>query len=201
MAFQVVYTTVFADNAPLYDEWVALQDASLISQFSAITGNLTPAEVMAESIHYIHDIAEGFVDSTITNSDNTNTLTEIWESQAAYESRLTMNKAVLAGNITLTANSAVVSGVGTAFTTDLSVLDNIVKTEVDANNAVSGVTIGAVASIESDTQLTLTDAWPNADITDTGFTVSQSIFMVTGFIYSEYANAYIVSNSITTSTV
>ena len=201
MAFQVVYTTVFADNAPLYDEWVALQDASLISQFSEITGNLTPAEVLEESIQYIQNVAEGFVDSYISISGNTNTLTETWESQAVYESRLPMNKGELSGNITLTANSTVVTGVGTSFTTDASVLDTIVHTITDANNTVSIVPCGTVASIQSDTQLTLVEAYPHADLSSDGYSVSQPIFIVDDFIFSEYANAYIVSTSIVTSTV
>ncbi len=89
--------------------------------------------------------------------DITSVATGTWEATAWPSTQRS-------GTITVTSGSSTVTGAGTAFTTELSV-GNIIKT-----NDVVPVPIGTVASIVSDTELTLTTN-PATTLTDIDYLV------------------------------
>lgn len=188
MAFQVTYTTTFKDGAPGYDEWTSGLSSSEISG----AGARTPSEVLSNRITEVLDPAIGFISSEVTTNGNTNVLVEVWESQKAYEEAIIRVKTSGSGTISASANSAVVTGVGTAFTSEVAVGDVL----CDCSNG--HVDLGIVASVESDVSLTLSDL--ASDRTNVVYDTREDT-TADNSLYNLYSVNYIESSEVTTATI
>ena len=162
MAYQVTHiNTPQADNPPAFDDWVETLDSSVMSNYPDYSD---PSSVLSSFVpSIVYDAAQGFISETVTTDDNgVTTLVQLWESQADYDASI--NRANYSddrgsgylpiGNINCQTDSVTVTGIDTQFLTDLKSGD-IIQTG-DASNDNLSANIGTIASISSDTELTLT---------------------------------------------
>lgn len=188
MAFQVTYTTTFKAGAPGYDEWTR----GLASSEITGAGDRSPSEIFDNRVTEVLDPVVGFISSEVTTNGNTNVLVETWESQQAYEEAMMRVKTSGAGTISASADSAVVTGVGTAFTSEVAV------GEVLCDCTTGRVDIGIVASVESDVSLTLSDL--AFDCTNVVYETRKDT-TADNSLYDLYAATYIESAEVTPATV
>ena len=162
MAYQVTHiNTPQTDNPPAFDDWVETLDSSVMSNYPDYSD---PSSVLSSFVpSIVYDAAQGFISETVTTDDNgVTTLVQLWESQADYDASI--NRANYSddrgsgylpiGNINCQTDSVTVTGIDTQFLTDLKSGD-IIQTG-DASNDNLSTNIGTIASISSDTELTLT---------------------------------------------
>ena len=205
MPYQITYTTTFANGAPPYDEWVAAQTSKIFpTELMEQVGTKTPIEVLNSRVTEVTDPSKGFISSTITSAGNVNTLVELWETQAdaiaAQDVRpITLTSA--AGTIAGAANSDIITGTGTSFTTDAPVGYVFVVTLSN----VLATSIGIIKSVESDTSLTLVNPVSATNVgvdTFDGLTyIAEYPTAPSNFLYSTYSNTYIVSTEVTTANI
>lgn len=201
MAYQITFTTTFADGAPPYDVWIESQPSSIFTGDIAIqAAGKTPAQILASRMTSYTDPAKGFISSTVTTEGNINRLVELWESQ---EDVILARKSVIkdnpVGTIAGAVDSNVITGTGTTFTTDVAVGSQI--TEITDRETI----IGIVKSIESNTSLTLINPLTLGQIGVENFSgLSYRVDYPSGpadFLYQTYANTYIVSIDVTTANI
>ena len=205
MSYQVTYTTVYAPNAPDWDAWLLTLDSGILSSFSSLeVQSRTPAEIMNSRINDITDPALGFISSTASKDGDTVTLIEVWESETAY---ITAQKQIkissASGSITYTSPGPTVIGSGTAFTSEVSVGDELfIIDNIDGVDV--GTTLSAlVQSIESDTSLTLnTDPleYVPIDAHNHAFEVRKPQ-NIANYLAELFSNTYVLSTNITTASI
>lgn len=195
MAYQVTFTTTFANSAPEYDVWVGEQTSSIFpDELLAAVNGKTPKELLDEMIVIQTNPADGFVSTTSNREGDVTTTVEVWESQEAFDkSREAIVKEAPSGTISTDPGSTIVTGSGTSFTSDVAV-GNDIAAIIDG----TPIRLGAVTLITNDTSLTID--YPNLDINTaiTGATYHvKTPKLPTDFIYQTYSNTYIVSVDIT----
>jgi hypothetical protein len=205
MSYQVTYTTVYAPNAPDWDAWLLTLDSGILSSFSSLeVQSRTPAEIMDSRINDITNPALGFISSTVSKDGDTVTLIETWETEAAY---ITAQKQIkisaASGSITYTSPGPTVIGSGTAFTSEVSVGDELfIIDNIDGVDV--GMSLGAlVQSIESDTSLTLnTDPleYVANDAHNHAFEVRKPQ-NIANYLAELFSNTYVLSTNITTASI
>lgn len=164
MAFVVTsVSTKTIPDAPDFDVWVDnILDPNIVySKFPDLEGQNITSIINHDVSTYVDNADQGFVSQeSYSNDDNTIwTLITTWENQDTFLT--SMSKAhfsfraqqPISGTATAVNTSPIFTGNGTLFTTELSIGSNV--------GTVSGITghwrpAGTVASIESDTSLTLT---------------------------------------------
>lgn len=211
MAYQVTYTTTFQSNAVPYDEWLESIDANVVLLDYEYIINTSPKQVVEERNQTMLDPAQGFISEQFTKDGNVNTLVQLWDSQEAYQNAFAIKYEDSIGNpgtISCSANSNIITGTGTSFTSLVDPTDLIqVKATADLVALNGNVipdknifTLGQVASIESDTSLTLYNANPYYGMTDVEYIITNSM-SITDYLNQLYAKNYIVSTEITTANV
>lgn len=161
MPYQVTYiNTPQTENPPGFTEWLATLDSSVMVDYPeysdavSVVNSFVPETVL--------DPSKGFISETVTTDDNgVTTLVALWESQEDWEAsvnRATWKRTPIlpTGNINCQTDSVTVTGLGTAFTTELQSGDILYTADLsqDASGAVKK-NIGTISSISSDTELTL----------------------------------------------
>lgn len=161
MPYQVTYiNTPQTENPPGFTEWLATLEPSVMADYPeysdavSVVNSFVPETVL--------DPSKGFISETVTTDDNgVTTLVTFWESQEDWEASVTRatferTPSDTTGNISCQTDSVTITGLGTAFTTELQSGDILYTADLsqDASGAVKK-NIGTISSISSDTELTL----------------------------------------------
>lgn len=200
MAFVVTNTNTKQKDDLDFSTWLnTVLDPNLVyAQYPELTGLSMAAIVDAERTALVANVTAGFVSEESFLSADETVATEIttWESQPDYENAV---KKVLgrepirqSGNITCSTDSRTVTGISTHFQSNLSINDTITSYNL-ANSAME--TIGIVASIESDTSLTL-NANASFNVTDKGYVLVTKKSAL-AFIQDLYNQTYPVTTETT----
>ena len=153
MAYQVTFVnTKNNSDDPEFPDWVGtLSDDYLNPLYPELNG-ATPTDVL-DAVPNAMDPANGFISATNTISDDgaVHTLVELWDSQESYETFKNIIDPLLdancnVGTISCSITSTTVTGTGTNFT-HLVYNDMLLTSD--------GTVIGNIASITSDSSLTL----------------------------------------------
>lgn len=162
MAYQVTYTMNVAEfdaNVPSMEEFISTLDGSILNDYPQYDGMSLQQAYNTDATAHMADASHGFISETLESNDDqtTNTLVHLWESQQDYEDYNLFrqygdiaNLKVGTGTVSSTTGSAVVTGAGTAFTTEFKENYTVV---VDSSG--TKVELGTVSSVDSDTQMTL----------------------------------------------
>lgn len=163
MPYQVTYiNTPQTENPPGFAEWLATLEPSVMADYPeysdavSVVNSFVPETVL--------DPSKGFISETVTTDDNgVTTLVALWESQEDWEASVTratfeQTPRTPTGNISCQTDSVTVTGLGTAFTTELESGDILFTADIsqDPSGAVLYYkNIGTISSVISDTELTL----------------------------------------------
>ena len=191
MAYQVTFVNT-KNNAsdPDFPDWVkTLTDDYLYSLYPELNG-ATPTEVI-NAVPDAMDPADGFISSQNTRSEDgsVTTLVELWDDQASYEAfKLIVNPSLddplcNVGTISCSTTSTTVTGTGTNFS-HLKYGDIIIGSE----------TIGSVASVASDSSLTL-QANSSLDVSDITKWIVAHKQNAIDYLFSQYP--YTVTTEVT----
>ena len=161
MPYQVTYiNTPQTENPPGFTEWLATLDSSVMVDYPEYSDAVSVVNSFVPET--VNDPSKGFISETVTTDDNgVTTLVSLWESQEDWEASVTratyeQTPRNPTGNISCQTDSVTVTGLGTAFTTELQSGDILRTADLsqDASGAVKK-NIGTISSISSDTELTL----------------------------------------------
>ena len=202
MAFVVTsVTTKINPSAPDFDVWTSsvLDPNVVYAEYPDLTGQSIPTLISNQVSQLIDNAEQGFISQESSASDDNSvwTLVTTWESQTEYLNA--MDRGVYGpesisapqGNIISASDSTTVTGINTAFTSNLSVGDIIFIINIDGTVS----NIGTVSSIEADTSLTLES--------NAGYTINNKRYdkyqkqTVLAFIQNLYNQAYPVTEEIT----
>lgn len=187
---------------PDFDAWCSsvLDPNVVYAQFPDLTGIPISTIITDETSNNFSNPADGWISDEITVNADKSVWTGVstWESQEYYLNAI--NKLNIAnslpetlGNISCTNSSPIVTGTSTNFLTAMQVGDTLTS-KFDSSN----VTVGVVASIESNTSLTLVE---NAaySIADHRYDNENSSVEPTpyNFIMSLYNGTYILTTETT----
>lgn len=206
MAFVVTQkNTKQVSDAPDFDAWVStiLDPDVVYAEYPDLSGVNIQSIVSDQVSELIDNVSQGFVsqESTVSDDDTVWTLVTTWESQADYNFSHGKGQYVdydnddTPGNITTSNVSATVVGINTYFTSNLKVGQEISVPAFITPNVDSAV-MGTVASIESDTSLTLT-ANANFTVEDRAYFKSFSKKTALAFIQDLYNATYPVTTETT----
>ena len=159
MAFVVTITTTKGNvDDPDWGTWISSLDEDYLSNKYPDLAGITPQQYCDSfQTDVVEDVSEGFVSEE--NSYNPDTGVSVfvstWENEDAWKNSLARQNVLktqnsLTGNINANINSPVVMGISTKFLTEID-LGDIVRGPLSGNVEV----LGTVASVETDTQLTL----------------------------------------------
>jgi len=161
MPYQVTYiNTPQTENPPGFTEWLATLEPSVMADYPEYSDAVSVVNSFVPET--VYDPSKGFISETVATDDNgVTTLVVLWESQEDYEAsriRASFEQTpdTTTGNISCQTDSVTVTGLGTAFTTELESGDILFTSDLsqDASGAVIK-NIGTISSISSDTELTL----------------------------------------------
>lgn len=201
MAYQVTITTTFADIPvqPSIGDWIATQPDSVLDAYPEYAG-MTPTEAFyADVAKFFGDPSEGYISEELSTTDTHSYLVTLWEDQASYNAhnlkkqyKYPAQLGDSTGTISCSTSGTSVTGTGTLFTTEYKVNDTI-RANVDG----SRTTIGTVASIESDTSMTLTT---NAisNLTNQAFGCNPQLNF-SAYMHQQYDLVYDTSTGVTVS--
>ena len=159
MAFVVTITTTKGNvDDPDWGTWISSLDEDYLSNEYPDLAGITPQQYCNSfQTDVVEDVSEGFVSEE--NSFNPDTGVSVfvstWESEAAWKNSLVRQNIAkptntLTGNINANIDSPVVTGISTKFLTEIDPGDTV-RGPLNGNVEV----LGTVASVETDTQLTL----------------------------------------------
>lgn len=200
MAFQVTKVTTKSDiSAPNLTEWLNSLPDDYISSDYPTTAGQTPAEFVSDFVTTnVYTPSKGFISEENASSEDKTVWTSVtlWDSQADYEADIANGiraEAPIAGTSTASNTSATLTGTGTSYTTDLFVGANLTAGFNDFTTS----HIGVVASIESDTSLTLVAPSAN-NIPDKPIYVMNDDTDAYTFLLTEYNNEVSTGTVVTT---
>src|SRR6056300_1433279 len=153
MAYKVTSITTKSNiSDPDFDVWYkTMLDPNVVyNKFPNLTGQSIQS-IIEDDINTINDPTTGFIGQEMSANNSTYTLVTTYEHQSNVIIEPLEESCF--GNILFTKNSEIVTGTNTYFTSDLEIGDTLIA-KLQRSNAFIG--IGKVASIESDTSLTLT---------------------------------------------
>lgn len=159
MAFVVTTTTTKGNvDDPDWGTWISSLDEDYLSNEYPDLAGITPQQYCDSfQTDVVEDISEGFVSEENSYDPDTgvSVLTTTWESESAWKNSLVRQNVLkpqnaLTGNINASTDSATVTGISTKFLTEIDPGD-VVRGPLSGNVEV----LGTVASVETDTQLTL----------------------------------------------
>jgi len=153
MAYKVTSITTKSNiSDPDFDVWYkTMLDPNVVyNKFPNLTGQSIQS-IIEDDINTINDPTTGFIGQEMSANNSTYTLVTTYEHQSNVI--IEPLEESCSGNILFTKNSEIVTGTNTYFTSDLEIGDTLIA-KLQRSNAFIG--IGKVASIESDTSLTLT---------------------------------------------
>ena len=197
MAYQVTFTNTKNNAAdPDFPDWVKSLDSDYLDSLYPELNGATPTEIIT-AVPAAMNPADGYISSENTTSDDgtVHTLVELWDSQASYEAfRLTVSPSLddplcNVGTISCSTTSTTVTGSGTNFS-HLKYGDVLLGQDTNE--------IGSVASVASDTSLTL-QANSLLDLTDATAWLVKHKPTAIDYLYDQYP--YTVTTEITTANV
>lgn len=196
-----VATTVTTKHNPLdpdFEEWVNnILDPNVVwAEYPETAGN-SIAQIVSRGLQdEANDVVEGFVSREFTNNDENS----VWTMVATYESEDAFRKlseddgdGYRNSNITCNTSSPIVTGNGTKFTKWCQIGTELTRGLVPDDKS-TVVSIGTIASIESDTSLTLTSN-ANINLQNKKYSVDLENFRpsVFNFIKNLYNQTYVSS--------
>lgn len=188
MVHRITITSTYDAEPPDFATWSSdILDPNVVwNKFPQYSG-IPISTIVTEKMSIENDVASGFISEYVTF--DTDSLRKVlitdWETQADYIKSLKKvgsNPYYTPGNITCNTSSITVVGVNTYFSSNLSIGEYLTVYDVDSN---SSVDVGQIASIESDTSLTLEN---NASLNVTS--VPYTSLPVMSFIKNLYHQTY-----------
>jgi hypothetical protein len=157
MAYQITSVTTKANisDPDFYVWYETILDPNVVyNKFPNLTGQ-SISSIVKDEIDKLYDPTKGFISEEVSESDDNSvfTLVTTYEHQSNVIPDISnIQTESCSGNILFTKDSASVTGANTYFTSELEIGDKLVAKLQRANGFIY---IGDVASIESDTSLTL----------------------------------------------
>ena len=155
MAYQVTSVTTKANisDPDFYVWYETMLDPNVVyNKFPNLTGQ-SISSIVKDEIDKLNDPTKGFISEEVSVSNDNLVFTLITTYEHQSNVIIEPVEESYSGNILFTKGSAIVTGANTYFTSELEIGDKLVAKLQRANGFIG---IGEVASIESDTSLTLT---------------------------------------------
>lgn len=158
MSFEVTATLSGNVDVPAFVDWVStVLDANIVyAQYPELNGQSISSIILEQIDTFTGDGADGLISINQTKTDSSIVLVTTYESQDVYETNRKKAFGYMPtkqpGNLNCSTDNVVVTGLSTYFTSNLEVGEEILSFDISTNAIGS---IGRIASIESDTSLTL----------------------------------------------
>lgn len=206
MAFQVIITTTPTTEPHItFTEYLKTLDSSVLAPYPEYAGQ-EPIQVVTNFVNEtVYNPSVGYLDeTTITEANGRTIITQLWDNEDDYNqvANLALYETVpassMVGKISCSTSSTIITGTGTNFSNTCSVGGHV-HSRVNDSGDDEFYFIGTVASINSDTELTLEQ---NALYTATDKSYyAHPKHTVYEYLNEMYTNAYPQTTTVTTNTV